>query len=1148
MKFTADFHVHSKFSRATAKNLDFENLYIAAQLKGVTVVGTGDFTHPGWFSEIQEKLVPAEPGLYKLKDEIAVKCDEQVPASCKGKVRFVLVSEISNIYKKNNKTRKNHNLVFVPDLEVAKKFNTALDRIGNIKSDGRPILGLDARDLLEKLLETSDSAFLVPAHIWTPWFSLLGSKSGFDSIDECFEDLTPYIFAAETGLSSDPPMNWRVSGLDGITLISNSDAHSPLKIGREANLFNTTLSFDAIKTAIETGDPDRFLGTFEFYPEEGKYHLDGHRKCGVRLWPKETQGHDGKCPECGKSLTLGVLYRVEELADREERFRPENHPPFFSLIPLQEILSEILRVGPSSKKVMGHYTTLIDKLGPELFILHNLEIEAINRADLPLLGEAINRMRRHEITLLPGYDGEFGKVKIFDLQERENLIGQKPLFFPMVSDGKKPLKTEVSNLRKPKEHAEKRKNVPKQEKDKPHKVKGWRQRTPGKPIIGGLNRDQRAAVEHDSGPLLIMAGPGTGKTRTLTHRIAFLITEKRIPHDNILALTFTNRAALEMQSRLESLVEEKGCIPRVCTFHSLSFHLLKTLKEEKNFTVIDEDSRKRLILDAVKQLEKEGMSFPRKPAFYVDAIIEEKHQMREPGKRFSGFPDVEKEMVEDVYGTYQKLLSTMNVYDYDDLIIKAVQMLEKREHGGDRYRGIFKYIFVDEYQDLNPGQYRFLKALVPPDGPARDIFAIGDPDQSIYGFRGSDAKYFHRFVKDYPDARVIKLSQNYRSVETILRASYQVISKTDSSKSRERIYSHIDGTKTIHILEEPNEKAEAVAVGKIIEKNMGGIGFHSVDFGNIEDTDEQEQRSFSDFVVLYRTGDQSNRFAAVFEKAGIPYQIVSRENVFLQKGVSELIALLKVVDGVGSFDDLERIANLSKPGISKKTVETLKTWSYKNGFNLKDALFNARRFPVPGLSNTLRLRLYDFTGTLLDLENEIREMTVYEKLARLKVITKRSTTIKEDSKAEDALKRVFDMAARYGTGKTEDFLMISLRTDNDVYAPRSEKVSLMTMHAAKGLEFPVVFIAGCEKGFIPFKHERDEHTDIEEERRLFYVAMTRAKKELYLTCAKRRRIYGKQVARKISPFVLDIEKKLRKHEVSSKKRKKKAKQNQLPLF
>jgi PHP family Zn ribbon phosphoesterase len=271
MDFIADLHIHSKFSRATAKNLDLENLYIEAQKKGIQAIGTGDSTHPGWFAELKEKLEPAEEGLFRLRESIARPLEKEIPASCRGIVRFMLESEISNIYKKGGATRKNHNLVFFPDFDSAERFNQKLDAIGNIKSDGRPILGLDAKRLLEILLETNPDNFLVPAHIWTPWFSLLGSKSGFDSIDECFEDLTPEIFAVETGLSSDPPMNWRVSNLDRVTLISNSDAHSPAKLGREANLFSTELSFSGIRNALKTGNPETFRGTLEFYPEEGKY-------------------------------------------------------------------------------------------------------------------------------------------------------------------------------------------------------------------------------------------------------------------------------------------------------------------------------------------------------------------------------------------------------------------------------------------------------------------------------------------------------------------------------------------------------------------------------------------------------------------------------------------------------------------------------------------------------------------------------------------------------------------------------------------------------------------------------------------------------------------------------------------------------------
>ncbi|MDO9109637.1 MAG: endonuclease Q family protein, partial [Desulfatirhabdiaceae bacterium] len=418
MKFIADFHIHSRFSRATSKKLDLEQLYISAQTKGITVIATGDITHPEWFKEISEKLEPAEPGLYRLKKNIEKKCEERIPQSCRGKVRFVLNSEISCIYKKNGKIRKNHNLIFLPDLAVAETFNRKLARIGNIVSDGRPILGLDARNMLEMLLETNEQAFLVPAHIWTPWFSLLGSKSGFDSLKECFDDLSSHIFAVETGLSSNPVMNWRVSFLDGLALMSNSDAHSPDKLGREANIFDTELSYFAIKKALQYRESRTFLGTYEFYPEEGKYYFDGHRNCNVRFSPERTLSYGGKCPVCNRPLTIGVLNRVEELCDRKEGEKPQNSPSFYSIISLKEIISEILKVGSGSKKVMRYYQHCLNVLGPELAILDSVSLSDIESAGVPMLKEAIKRMREGNIHIIPGYDGEFGKIRIFKENEK----------------------------------------------------------------------------------------------------------------------------------------------------------------------------------------------------------------------------------------------------------------------------------------------------------------------------------------------------------------------------------------------------------------------------------------------------------------------------------------------------------------------------------------------------------------------------------------------------------------------------------------------------------------------------------------------------------------------------------------------------------
>jgi uncharacterized protein (TIGR00375 family) len=418
MKFIADLHVHSHFSRATARNLDLEHLYVNAQLKGIEVVATGDITHPQWFKEISEKLEPAETGLYRLKKNIEKKCDECVPLSCRTDVRFVLNSEISCIYKKMGKTRKNHNLVFIPDLASAESFNRKISRIGNIVSDGRPILGIDARNLLEILLETNDQTFLVPAHIWTPWFSLLGSKSGFDSLKECFDDLSNHVFAVETGLSSNPVMNWRVSFLDRLTLMSNSDAHSPEKLGREANIFDTEMSYPAMKMALQNRDSKTFLGTYEFYPEEGKYYFDGHRNCSIRFSPKMTLRYGGICPVCGKPLTVGVLNRVEELSDRQEGEKPQNTSHYCSRIPLKEIIAEIFKVGSGSKKVMRYYQQAIQLLGPELAILDSISLSDIEMAGIPMLKEAVKRMRDGTIHILPGYDGEFGKIQIFTENEK----------------------------------------------------------------------------------------------------------------------------------------------------------------------------------------------------------------------------------------------------------------------------------------------------------------------------------------------------------------------------------------------------------------------------------------------------------------------------------------------------------------------------------------------------------------------------------------------------------------------------------------------------------------------------------------------------------------------------------------------------------
>jgi uncharacterized protein (TIGR00375 family) len=418
MRFIADFHIHSRYSRATSRDMCPEALWRWAQLKGITVIGTGDFTHPGWRRELEEKLEPAGNGLFTLKDGFN---PDGIPASCKAEVYFLLSAEISCIYKKHGKTRKIHSLLLAPGFDEADRLNTALAKIGNLGSDGRPILGLDAKELLKTVTGISDEMVFIPAHVWTPHFSVFGAASGFDS-----EDFTPAVFAIETGLSSDPPMNWRLSALDGITLVSNSDAHSPAKIGREANIFDTGISYKGIWNSLRTRQG--FLGTIEFFPEEGKYHYDGHRPCGMSLTPEETIGNGYRCPACGRKVTVGVMHRVGLLADRVQGFRPQDAPDYRSIIPLPEILSEVLKVGVNTKTVGTAYHSLLQKLGSEFNILLEIPVEEIGRASTPLIQEAVSRMRTGKVYISPGYDGEFGKVKIMEPVGSKKLRGQRTLF------------------------------------------------------------------------------------------------------------------------------------------------------------------------------------------------------------------------------------------------------------------------------------------------------------------------------------------------------------------------------------------------------------------------------------------------------------------------------------------------------------------------------------------------------------------------------------------------------------------------------------------------------------------------------------------------------------------------------------------------
>jgi len=428
MKIIADLHIHSRFSRACSRDLTLENIAQTCATKGVNVVGTGDFTHPEWFKEIKEKLVEKEKGLYVLKETR----DKRQETSKKNPTRFILSAEIACIYSKGGKCRRLHIVVLAPSMETAEKINLALSKIGNLKSDGRPILGLDAKELARICFEIDGRVVIIPAHIWTPWFAMFGSKSGFNSKEECFEELSDKIFAIETGISSDPQMNWRVKNLDTMSVISNSDAHSLPNIGREANIFEIAeekLSYDEIMRVIKEKNLKEFIETIEFYPEEGRYHFDGHSLCGVSFPPAEWKKHGGICPVCKKPLIIGTLNRVEELAEenRKEDYVDNSRVPFRKLIELDKIIAEGLGVkSRGAKQVQAIYKNLIDSFGTEFNILLNVGAEELKKNTEPIIAEGILRMRSGNLSIKPGFDGQYGEIKIFSEEERNSF--QKKLF------------------------------------------------------------------------------------------------------------------------------------------------------------------------------------------------------------------------------------------------------------------------------------------------------------------------------------------------------------------------------------------------------------------------------------------------------------------------------------------------------------------------------------------------------------------------------------------------------------------------------------------------------------------------------------------------------------------------------------------------
>jgi len=1055
--FIADLHIHSKFSRACSKDCDIEHLSWWALRKGLTVLGTGDFTHPAWAAELKETLVPAEPGLFRIRPDLERRLDRDTPAACAGPVRFMLSVEISTIYRRDDRTRKVHHLLYAPSFEAAGKITESLAKIGNLASDGRPILGLDSRDLLEITLQADPGCYLVPAHVWTPWFAVLGSKSGFDAVRDCYADLADHIFAVETGLSSDPPMNWSCSSLDAYRLVSNSDAHSPPMLGREATVFDSGLDYFAMAAALKTGAG--LTGTIEFFPEEGKYHLDGHRKCDTRFDPERTRQLDKTCPVCAKPLTVGVLHRVAELADRPPGFRPPGAAGFTSLVQLPEIMSELLATGPKSKKVTAEVGRLVALLGPELTILRDVPLDDLRRTGGSLFSEAIARLRRGEVIRDAGYDGEYGTIRLFKTHERNEAA-----LFPIPDLPAPPTKTPIADTQRPSQPGPSQPGPRQPSSPQPSSLQ------PSAPpvapatsasqpplatssVLDGLDPEQRAAATAP-GPLLIIAGPGTGKTRTLTHRIAHQILDQGTPAEQFLAITFTRRAAQEMRDRLAALCPSQNAEPAVTTFHGLGLRILREHHAEAGlpaqFTVADDPAR-------------------------LAAATELTGSDREARKLLAALPDDPA-----ARQALRQHLAASDLVDFDSLVDLSAALLIEQPAIAVGLRTRWPQLSVDEYQDIDPVQYGLLRQLA---GDGAGLTAIGDPDQSIYGFRGADVGIFARFAADFPGATTVELTRNYRSAPAIVTAAMQAIAPTTLVPARNTGPANRDRAApapsaaqdpAVSFHEAPDEHAEAAWIAATIDQLLGGASFHSLDSGRA-DGHAHGKLGLADIAILYRTDAQATCLGQALTRAGLPFQKRSHDLLTRRAGVPDIIREMRLDHPAGASGHPADGSDQAVDG-SDQAVG----------------------------AGDAAAQLRGAVQSLAAARGE-RDVTVLDIRAAGELLT--------------------PLARRCGSDLNRFRTEIALGAEPDALDPRAEAITLLTLHAAKGLEFDVVFLAGCERGLLPLRFPGDDpaETDDAEERRLLFVGLTRARAKLLLSCSARRTRFGSDQTAGRSPFLAAID-------------------------
>jgi len=1155
LRFWADLHIHSKYSIATSKDCDPENLDYWAKRKGLTLIGTGDFTHPAWRELLEERLEPAEEGFWRLKQEYnkahtqAItdsECSTDASLSSGPDVRFVISGEISTIYKKNGKTRKVHHLILLPGFEEARRLSAGLEKIGNIRADGRPILGLDSRILLEMVMETTPRAIYIPAHIWTPHFSVFGVKSGFDSLEECYEDLTPEIMAVETGLSSDPAMNWRLSTLDRFPLISNSDAHSPRNLAREANLFHFDLSYDNLRSALK--EPQgKFLGTIEFFPEEGKYHWDGHRSCGVQWAPDQTERAGTICPVCGKKVTVGVLHRVEVLADRPVDYCPVTAKPYERLVSLPKVIASAVGVGEKSKKVERIYNKLLCACGPELLILREIPLEEVRMVAGTLTAEGIRRVREGVLEIKPGFDGQYGQVNIFTEDERRSFLGQAALFedapslvLPALSEN-----YAVTGTKGTPPHEE----WSAQQSDTTGKVGndtviGFRPEGTEAAVLE-LNLQQRQAVFSQEKRIMVLAGPGTGKTRTLLHRGEFLLKTGVSPRE-ITCVTFTKKAAEELRKRLRRLLstaepERAGAsgTVQVGTFHQLCLNLLNACPQAEKRVLLSE-------YETAAFLPQVQGTSPREMSLIISKL---KNRGVRPGDS-----EVPRRW-QDIYRRYQETLRQYQVMDFDEVLVYSMELLENRLVPPELLRR-FSHLLVDEFQDLTPLQYRLVKLLC-----GESLFVIGDPDQSIYGFRGAESGVFQDFQRDFPEHEVIRLTQNYRSAPHILAAANHVISHNNRFNLTENRALALNQSQAdpgrVHVFSVTGEKAEAAAVAQKVIGLVGGTDMltahgeqgRPMDKGWLKERPGGMVRndySFGEIAILYRTGRQLEALEEALVKEGLPYKVVGEKGLLYDKRIQETItffhALLEPedylilsalhlsffnlgLDGLGKLWGIYRTRYCSEVNSEKNFIESDTGVTF---FQFLCALFRDPELPLKNdLPEAEAVKIRTGKAEIFPTPPEITKdsglrekvgffLHTYEKYlaliteAPLKIFSRWIADRKWDNQSK-TWQKVLGMAA-LNTDLREFFTRIKLGKEGDLErlgkkGSAPEYINLMTLHAVKGLEYPVVFITGVEEGLVPLINAQGE-TELEEERRLFYVGMTRAKEELCFFCAQRRRRHG----------------------------------------